>query len=241
MRTESGRDRRALVADAGYGQLSLFSILAGVLSAFGTLAVMAGAAAALARADGREVELAVGWQLIDRNEGLAGAAALFVAFLVGGYVAGRMARRAGVLHGLAVSVVGLGVATAGYFVADLSAPASAVAVAAAAIVLGALAGGVLGERWHAKLVARALDPDVGAEAKARRDAERRAADAERARTGAYERARLATPTRTRRVDGEAVEARRDQDRDFEEIDPPDLAPTPAPTAPLSARSGGRTG
>ncbi|MGH9279223.1 MAG: hypothetical protein ACRD12_14095, partial [Acidimicrobiales bacterium] len=156
--TETSRDRRELVADAGYQRLSLFSALAGALSAFGVLAVIAGVAAGVARADGREVELPAGWQLVDQNEGLLIAAGLVVAFLVGGYVAGRMARRAGVVHGVAVAVLGLAAAAAGYFVADISAPAAAIAAIAAAILVGALLGGVLGERWHAKLLARALNP-----------------------------------------------------------------------------------
>jgi len=72
----------------------------------------------------------------------------------------------------------------------------------AAMLVGALAGGVLGERWHAKLVTRALDPRIGAEAEARRDAELRAAEAEERRTGSFQRVRAATPSRTRRVDAE---------------------------------------
>ena len=35
------------------------------------------------------------------------------------------------------------------------------------MLLGAVAGGFLGERWHGKLVRRALDPSVGPEADAR--------------------------------------------------------------------------
>ena len=68
---ETGRDRRALIADAGYLQFSLFSAAAGVLSAFGVLAVVAGGAAAVAKADGGQVNLPAGWRLIDQNEGLA--------------------------------------------------------------------------------------------------------------------------------------------------------------------------
>jgi hypothetical protein len=76
----------------------------------------------------------------------------------------------------------------------------------AAMLIGALAGGALGERWHAKLVTRALDPRIGAEAEARRDAELRAAEAEERRTGSFQRVRAATPSRTRRVDSEEPEA-----------------------------------
>jgi hypothetical protein len=84
-------------------------------------------------------------------------------------------------------------------------------VSLAAMIVGSLLGGSRGERWHARLLTRALDPRVGAEAQAVRDAERRAAEAERRavdaeerRTGAFERVRAVTPARTRRVDRDAA-------------------------------------
>lgn len=200
---ETSRDRRALVADAGYQQLSLFSALAGTLTAFGTLAATAGAAAAVAKIDGRDLELPSQWRAVDTNEGLIVAAALFAAFLGGGYVAGRMARRAGMLHGVAVAVLGMGAAAAAYFIGDITAPAAAVIAAAAAVLVGAVLGGMLGERWHANLVRRAIDPTIGAEAHARDQADKRAAEAEELRTSSFRRARRATPTRSDRVDNEA--------------------------------------
>jgi hypothetical protein len=39
------------------------------------------------------------------------------------------------------------------------------------VVVGSLLGGALGERWHARLFARAADPTVGAQAEAARQAE----------------------------------------------------------------------
>ena len=53
-----------------------------------------------------------------------------------------------------------------------------VIVSLAAILLGSLLGGVLGERWHTKLARRVADPEIGPAADARRrvdedDAERR--------------------------------------------------------------------
>jgi hypothetical protein len=64
-------------------------------------------------------------------------------------------------------------------------------VAGLASLLGALAGavigGILGERWHAKLLARAIDPEVGAEADARREAGRLAAEAQVRNTNAQAR------------------------------------------------------
>jgi hypothetical protein len=69
----------------------------------------------------------------------------------------------------------IGVPTTGDQVTDVA--IVAVAVSLAAIFLGAIVGGMLGERWHTKLARRAADPDVGpaAEARARaaqEDAER---------------------------------------------------------------------
>jgi hypothetical protein len=49
----------------------------------------------------------------------------------------------------------------------------------AAIFLGAILGGLLGERWHTKLARRAADPNFGPAADLRRQAERE--DAERDR------------------------------------------------------------
>lgn len=201
--TETSRDRKALVADAGYPSLSLFSAFAGVLCAVGALTVAAGVAAALARARGRDVELPPGWQVVDLYEAMVVVAGLLVAFLVGGYVAGRMARRCGVLHGLAVAVLGVAAGAAAYVAAAVTAPVTAVVTALGAVAVGALVGGMSGERWHARLLARAMDPDIGAEAEARRDAERRAADADRLRAGSFRRVRLATRSHRARADGDA--------------------------------------
>lgn len=44
-------------------------------------------------------------------------------------------------------------------------------VAVAAVIIGAAAGGLLGERWHARLLARAADPERGLSAEARRRVE----------------------------------------------------------------------
>jgi hypothetical protein len=171
-----------------------------------------------------------------------------------------MARRAGVLHGVVVFVLGLAVAAVAAVVArqvggtetavanlrDLGVPTTAkewgdVATVAGiaslvAMVVGAVAGALLGERWHTKLVSRALDPDVGAEAEARRDAERRAAEAEEHRTGAVRRVRAATPTRTRRVDGEASDVR-DVGDERTGPAPPDASRNPVTGSPGAPRDG----
>src|SRR3712207_3244323 len=69
----------------------------------------------------------------------------------------------------------LGLPTTGDEWADVGTVAGLASLAAA--LVGGLVGGLLGERWHAKLLSRAIDPDVGAEADARRTAELAAAEA----------------------------------------------------------------
>jgi hypothetical protein len=120
-----------------------------------------------------------------------------------------------------------------------------------AMLVGALLGGALGERWHSKLVSRALDPQVGAEAEARRAAERRAAEAEERRIDSYRRVRTATPARTRRVDREAEDTRPiDSKPGGNENRPvrwrgrranPGAADAESATDRQTARSAGRTG
>lgn len=221
---ETRRDRKALVADAGFSQLSLMSVFAGVLAAYGAFAVLAGIAVGVIKAANVDVDLASQWRDLGMTGGFVVAGLLLLAYLFGGYVAGRMARRSGVLHGVFVFVLGVAFAVGAAALArwlggsdvaasnlrDLGVPTTAaewrdVATVAglaslAAMLVGAVAGSALGERWHSKLLARALDPQVGAEAEARRDAERRAAEAEELRVSAFRRARTTTPTRTRRVD-----------------------------------------
>jgi hypothetical protein len=204
--------------------VSFISAAAGVLSAYGLFALLAGLAAGVLAAANADIDLSSNWRQLGMAGGLVAAGLLFLAYLFGGYVAGRMARRAGALHGVIVFVLGvvvvavaaflarqlggtdvatsnlrgLGVPTTGAEWGDVATVAGIASLAA--MLLGALAGGVLGERWHAKLVSRALDPRIGAEAEARREAEVRAAEAEERRTGAFQRVRAATPTRTRRAD-----------------------------------------
>jgi hypothetical protein len=120
------------------------------------------------------------WATLGVGSAIAVAAVLLLAYLFGGYVAGRMARRAGLLNGLAVfllalllvAVVGAVAAsqadaeTVGSNLRSLGIPTTGTewgkvgTVAGigslAAMLLGALLGGVLGERWHSKLTRRAV-------------------------------------------------------------------------------------
>ena len=186
---ETRRDRTALAHDAGLGKLSLTSALAGMLCAFGSFAVLAAIAGAVLRATGVDStnDISGDWREVGIGTGVVLALVLFLSYLFGGYVAGRMARRAGALNGLMVFVLGvlvvagvgaavstqtdtetvmdnlrsIGVPTSGDEWAAIGSIAGAVALLG--MLLGSILGGILGERWHGKLVARALDPTIGPE------------------------------------------------------------------------------
>jgi hypothetical protein len=200
---ETARDRKWLVTEAGLRRFSLTSVLAGVLVAYGAFALIFGLVAGLAKATGYETDLStIDWDRYGAGAGFITGLVLFLSYLFGGYVAGRMARRSGVAHGVAVFVLGVILAAlAGALVGaasdtdairtnlrNLGVPTTAdewssVAtiaglVALAAMLIGAILGGSLGERWHGKLVRRALDPDVGPAAEARRRADTESAAAE---------------------------------------------------------------
>lgn len=178
MRTvETAKDRRRLAREAGYGSTSFPSILAGTLVAFGAV----GIALAVAGAVGAKVGLTTdGISTHDwRNAGIAGAAiaavVLFVAFFFGGYTAGRMGWRAGMRNGLGVFVLaalviavvaGLaawlgdadsvrraagdnGVPTDANTWSDIG--IGAAIAAGVAMLVGAVLGGIRGERWHGRL------------------------------------------------------------------------------------------
>lgn len=184
---ESRRDRIELATEAGYSKVSLGSVLAGVLVAYGAFAILAAVAGGILNAVGVDTSsLSTNdWREYGIATGAAAAISLFLAYLFGGYVAGRMARRAGALNGALVFLFGIllvaGVAAAIGSQADgdavvsnlrsMGVPTSGEEYAAigtfaglgaiVAMLLGAILGGISGERWHGKLVARALDPTVG--------------------------------------------------------------------------------
>lgn len=194
MRTvaENRQDRLTLAEDAGWGRFSVTSVAAGILVGYGAFAVLAGLTAAILGALDVNVDL-TGADL--RRAGTLGGivlgVVLFLSWYFGSYTAGRMARRAGVTHGLLVFFIGVLVAVAVAAAVEalgatddvvsglerLGVPTTARqwsdigTVAGIASLVGMLAGcllgGAAGERWHAKLLARALDPTVGPEGQAR--------------------------------------------------------------------------
>lgn len=192
---ETARERRELAADAGFGGFSVTSVLAGVLVAYGAFAILLGLAAAAVGAFGGDTDLSTNWEALGTGAGLAVAALLFLAYLFGGYVAGRMARRNGLAHGIGVLVLGVVIVGAVAALVRSSASTDGIAenlrslglpttadeygqagtvagiASLLALVVSSLLGGVLGERWHSRLFSRAADPNVGAQAAAARQAE----------------------------------------------------------------------
>lgn len=234
---ESRGDRMAMAEDAGFGPVSPMSVLAGTLVAYGAFAVLFALVGGIASAVGATDNLSTGdWRTIGMGSGIVVAGILFVSYLFGGYSAGRMARRAGMSHGLLVFLTGIAVAAVAGAVArqatdadsilrslrDLGVPTSGtewrdigVLTAAGSLIamlLGSLVGGTLGERWHAILLARAIDPDVGAEADARKKAEAGRRDATERHTSASD--------RVRRARGDILPGKRDGDgnRDHDDRD-----------------------
>ena len=184
---ENRRDRMEMAHEAGFPKISFVSVLAGVLVAYGAFAVLAGITGAVLTAMGVETEALSDndWRQLGIGTGIGVGISLFLSYLFGGYVAGRMARRAGAMNGLLVFVLGIllaaGVGAALGTQADgdalmsnlrsIGVPTSGEEYTAigtfaglgalAAMLLGSLLGGMAGERWHGKLAMRALDPSFG--------------------------------------------------------------------------------
>lgn len=177
---EDRRERVDAARRAGWGRTSALGVLAGVLVAYAAFAVLVAVATATVGVFGIEVDLTEReWRRTGPAVGITAGVLLFVAYLFGGYVGGRMARRAGLLNGLAVFAGGLvmagaaaaivqatgesaeaverlreslrsfGVPTSGRQWGEVGTVAGVAALAG--MLIGAVMGGGLGERWHAKL------------------------------------------------------------------------------------------
>jgi hypothetical protein len=159
------------------GGVSFGSILTGVVVAFGAMAVLLAVAGGIAVATGASVDP----EAVDPVQtgvvvGIVLIVAQFLAYLWGGYTAGRMARGAGFLNGLLVPIAALLVAVGvGALVTALGAEAARFGViigetrlpiqedlalqvglpigilSLVAMFGGAILGGILGARWHDKL------------------------------------------------------------------------------------------
>jgi len=162
-----------------FGGFSWGSDFFGWLAAAGLAGILAGivaaAGAALGLTEGSTDQIGLGG-------GIALAAVLFVAYLAGGYVAGRMARFDGTRQGLGVWLWGILIAGAiavlaaaggsKYNVLDqLNLPripidqgnltdtgAIVLAVGLVVSLVGAIIGGTLGARWHRRVDRHVVEP-----------------------------------------------------------------------------------
>lgn len=183
---ETRSDRADLAHDAGKRKISFPSVLAGTLVAFGAFAVLLAIAAAVANAVDADLDLSTyDWEETGMAGGIAVGVVLLLSYFYGGYVAGRMSRRAGMWNGFMVFVLGVliavgvgglvnaladtddiarnlrnvGIPTTGNEWREVGTVAGIASLAG--MFLGALWGGAVGERYHGRYLARALDPDVG--------------------------------------------------------------------------------
>jgi hypothetical protein len=165
------------VVSSARGGISATAVITGVVVALGAMFLLSALAGGILTAAGitpddvtesGAIEVGIG-------AGIVVVIAQFVAYLWGGYTAGRMARGAGVANGLLVPVIAIVIAVAvGAVVASLGATANlnlpfstnrlplegdylidwgvGIAIAAlAAMFLGGAIGGGLGARWHTRL------------------------------------------------------------------------------------------
>lgn len=275
---EGRRDRLELAREAGWGGVSWKSVTAGVLTLVGICTVLGGIAAAVLHPLGITMDSWADdeWKQVGLVAGVVAAVALLGASAFGSYVSGRMARRAGLRHGVLVFAAGVIVLAAAGGIAQLEggitavtdrlesmgAPTGSSAWAGIALVVGLAAvggmlvgsilGGVRGERWHQRLIARALDPDVGPDADLRAEAERRRSAAAKALARAQKAGVVTVPdeeetaamtvhptgVRAASADDEEAEAARERDDEAEF-----WGREPEPTAagrpmPPSSRSSG---
>lgn len=199
---ETARTRRRTIDEAGFSTTSGISVLAGSLVAFGAIALVAAAAGALGSTLGLDTDgiSTDEWRQAGIAGAVAASLVLFASFFFGGYTAGRMSRRAGARHGVLVFVLsvlvmgGIGLAawaasdtpTTGDVeesIDDAGVPTDAdtwndiglgAAIASGvAMLLGSIAGGIRGDRWHTRLAdavrtnrdARVDDRDLRADGK----------------------------------------------------------------------------
>jgi hypothetical protein len=180
-RTSTETDGSTYVPQKARGGVSIGGVLTGIVVAFGAMfllsAIIGGILALLGVSDtnvtqGEAVQAGIAG-------GIAYVVAMFLAYLWGGYTAGRMARGAGVLNGVLVPIIAIVLALiVGAIAAALGASANlnlplttarlpvqgsgslvdwGIGLGIAALVAmfaGGVVGGRLGSRWHTKLERR---------------------------------------------------------------------------------------
>ena len=184
---EKSKTRSDLAQLAGRGPFSFIAMLAGVLVGYAAFALLLGGAVAVLRGNESQLDLSENWGDLSTRGGLLLGGLLFLAYLLGGYIAGRMAWRRGAAHGVFV-VLGtvLVVAVAAGLLRVLTQPDDVKGITEAlerfgvpitaeawgnvapvtwvaslgGMLLGSVFGGLLGERWFTKVSRRALDAVV---------------------------------------------------------------------------------
>jgi hypothetical protein len=169
------------------GGISPGAILTGVVVAFGAIFLLSAIIGGLLAATGVAADGVTRDDVV--NAGIAGGVAFliaqFLAYLWGGYTAGRMGRGAGLANGVLVAfvaillgVIVIAIAAALGASAELNMPFSTarlpleenyavefgtgVGIALLGVMfLGGAVGGMLGARWHTKLERRAIEEVEG--------------------------------------------------------------------------------
>ncbi|MDQ3916104.1 MAG: hypothetical protein M3323_12400 [Actinomycetota bacterium] len=179
-RTTGRHDTGRVLPFAARGGVSFGAILTGVVVAFGAMFVLTALISGILVALGLSENLTPGEQAdVGIATGIGLVAAQLLSYMWGGYAAGRMSRGAGAANGALVALLALVVGVAvGAIAAGIGAtedirtpfnssqlPAdgevlrwgTGLAVGAlAAMFLGAILGGSMGSRWHAKLERRTV-------------------------------------------------------------------------------------
>jgi len=171
------------------GGVSIGAILTGVVVAFGAMFLLSALVGGVLAATGVDTteEVAEGTQEATIGAGITLVVAMFLAYLWGGYAAGRMGRGAGAVNGLLVTLLALlagvvvvTVVTAMGATANLNLPfgdsrlpiegenlvefGAGIGVASlVAMFLGGILGGMLGARWHTRLERRVIERRTTAE------------------------------------------------------------------------------
>jgi hypothetical protein len=167
--------------EAGYARVSLGAVLAGCIVAAGSFGLLLAVASGVLAAIGVDTGALNpdDWRQIGIGGGIAACLGMLVAYLFGGYVAGRMARRSGVVHGFLVFLFNTAAAAALVGIAGWQGGSGAVLdemrrngiptgwaawsdvapwVAGGALVamlVGSVLGARAGERWHHRVAAPA--------------------------------------------------------------------------------------
>ena len=184
---EKPKTRSDLAQLAGRGPFSLIAMLAGVLVGYAAFALLLGGAVAILRGNESQLDLSENWGDLSSRGGLLLGGLLFLAFLLAGYIAGRMAWRRGAAHGVLVFLGSIFVvAVAAGLLRALTQPDDVKGITEAlerfgvpitseewgnvgavtwvaslgGMLLGSVFGGLLGERWFTKVSRRALDAEI---------------------------------------------------------------------------------